>query len=160
MVKKSGSPNMTMLYPNPCYNEECILGIIFFCSCCLLIFFKINFIKKIFQEHYAKLFRSRSGPLIMFCRSWPGSKLFGMTKVATTKERVLRAYKLMIWTTRKIILTDILIPLVSSTICKIKGLLVLCGEVNKSGLFPAILGKGPWPNLGKNDWFNIKLGRN
>ena len=36
--------------------------IIFFC--CLLTFFKINFFKKIFQEHYqsAKQFGSRSGP--------------------------------------------------------------------------------------------------
>ena len=27
-----------------------------------------------------------------------------------------------------------------------------------SGLFPTILGKGPWPKLGKNDRLNIKLG--
>ena len=29
-----------------------------------------------------------------------------------------------------------------------------------SGLFPAILGKGPWPKLGKNDQLNSKIGRN
>ena len=29
-----------------------------------------------------------------------------------------------------------------------------------SGLFPAILGQGPWPKLGKNDELNIKIGRN
>ena len=29
-----------------------------------------------------------------------------------------------------------------------------------SGLFPAILGKGPWPKLGKNDRLNIKFWRN
>ena len=28
----------------------------------------------------------------------------------------------------------------------------------RPGLFPVILGKGPWPKLGKNDCFNIKLG--
>ena len=26
--------------------------------------------------------------------------------------------------------------------------------------FPAILRKGPWPKLGKNDRLNIKIGRN
>ena len=29
-----------------------------------------------------------------------------------------------------------------------------------SGPFPAILGKGPWPKLGKNVRLNIKIGRN
>ena len=29
-----------------------------------------------------------------------------------------------------------------------------------AGLFPAILGKGPWPKLAKNDQHNIKIGRN
>ena len=29
-----------------------------------------------------------------------------------------------------------------------------------SRLFPAILGKSPWPKLGKNDRLNIKIGRN
>ena len=29
-----------------------------------------------------------------------------------------------------------------------------------SGPFPAILGKGPWPKLGKKDRLNIKIGRN
>ena len=29
-----------------------------------------------------------------------------------------------------------------------------------SGLFPAILGKGPWPKLEKNDQLNIKIERN
>ena len=29
-----------------------------------------------------------------------------------------------------------------------------------AGLFPAILGKDPWPKLGKNDQLNIKIGRN
>ena len=28
------------------------------------------------------------------------------------------------------------------------------------GLFPAILGKGPWPKLGKNDGLKVKIGRN
>ena len=28
------------------------------------------------------------------------------------------------------------------------------------GPFPAILGKGPWPKLGKNNQLNIKIGRN
>ena len=32
--------------------------------------------------------------------------------------------------------------------------------VHMPGLFPAILGKGPWPKLGKNDRLNIKIGRN
>ena len=42
----------------------------------LLTFFKINFFKKFFQEHYqwVKRFGSKSGPT--FCRSWSGSKLF------------------------------------------------------------------------------------
>ena len=30
--------------------------------------------------------------------------------------------------------------------------------MNIQGLFPAILGKGPWPKLGKNDRLNSKLG--
>ena len=30
----------------------------------------------------------------------------------------------------------------------------------KAGLYPAILGKGPWPKLGKNDQLNIKIGKN
>ena len=30
----------------------------------------------------------------------------------------------------------------------------------RSGLFPTILGKGPWPKLGKNERLNIKIGRN
>ena len=29
-----------------------------------------------------------------------------------------------------------------------------------AGLFPAILGKGPWPKLGKNDQLNMEIGRN
>ena len=29
-----------------------------------------------------------------------------------------------------------------------------------AGLFPAILGKDPWPKLGKNDRLNSKIGRN
>ena len=29
-----------------------------------------------------------------------------------------------------------------------------------TGLFPAILGKGPWPKLVENDRLNIKIGRN
>ena len=29
-----------------------------------------------------------------------------------------------------------------------------------AGPFPAILGKGPWPKLGKNDRLNIKIGSN
>ena len=33
-------------------------------------------------------------------------------------------------------------------------------DISKPGLFPAILGKGPWPKLGKNDRLNIKIGRN
>ena len=39
-------------------------------------FFKINFFKTLFQEHYqsVKQFGSRSGPT--FCRSWSGSKPF------------------------------------------------------------------------------------
>ena len=47
----------------------CMLGIFFPCFYCLVIFFKINFFKKIFQEHYqsVKQFGSRSGPT--FCRS-------------------------------------------------------------------------------------------
>ena len=47
------------------------------CFCChKLTLFKINFSKKIFQEHYqsALHFEPRPGP--MFCRPWSGSKLF------------------------------------------------------------------------------------
>ena len=29
-----------------------------------------------------------------------------------------------------------------------------------AGPFPAILGKGPWQKLGKNDRLNVKLGEN
>ena len=32
-----------------------------------------------------------------------------------------------------------------------------CGYVSISRLFPANLGKGPWPKLGKNDQLNIKI---
>ena len=32
-------------------------------------------------------------------------------------------------------------------------------SASKTGLFPAILGKGPWPKLGKNDRLNIKIGK-
>ena len=28
-----------------------------------------------------------------------------------------------------------------------------------TGLFPAFLGKGPWPKLGKNDQLKSKIGR-
>ena len=35
-----------------------------------------------------------------------------------------------------------------------------CIRILFSGLFPAILGKGPWPRLGKNNRLNIKIGRN
>ena len=33
-------------------------------------------------------------------------------------------------------------------------------QVRTARLFPAILGKGSWPKLGKNDRLNIKIGRN
>ena len=62
-----------------------------FC-CCLLTFFKINFFKKLFQEHFqsVKWFGSRSGPT--FCRSRSGSKLLtkiiSRRQVATSKEKV------------------------------------------------------------------------
>ena len=32
--------------------------------------------------------------------------------------------------------------------------------VQLTGLFPATLGKGPWPKLGKTDRLNSKIGRN
>ena len=44
--------------------------------------------------------------------------------------------------------------------CEAKVLILGEGEYHKSGLFPAILGKGPWPKLGKTDHLNIKVGRN
>ena len=45
--------------------------------------------------------------------------------------------------------------------CVIKGLNCMYLIVShKAGLFQAILGKGPWPKLGKNDRLNIKIGRN
>ena len=30
----------------------------------------------------------------------------------------------------------------------------------KSGRYPAILGKGPWPKFGKNDRLNVNIGKN
>ena len=44
--------------------------------CRLLIFFKITFFKKLFQQYHqsVKQFGSRSGPT--FCRTWTGTKLF------------------------------------------------------------------------------------
>ena len=33
-------------------------------------------------------------------------------------------------------------------------------ESKNAGLIAAILGKGPWPKLGKNYRLNIKIGRN
>ena len=59
----------------------CMLGNFAFFWCCLLTFFKINFFKKFFQEHYqsVKRFVSRSGPT--FCRSRSGSKLFAKVSV-------------------------------------------------------------------------------
>ena len=62
----------------------------FFCR--LLIFFKINFLEKFFQEQYksVKQFGSRSGPTL--CWSWSGSKLFSKVisrrQVATSMGRV------------------------------------------------------------------------
>ena len=44
--------------------------------------------------------------------------------------------------------------------CKNVDSLKTCFENVNTGLFPAILGKGPWPKLEKNDRLNIKIGRN
>ena len=51
-------------------------GKFFMDFCRLLIFFKIDFFKKFFQEYHqsVKQFGSRSGPT--FCPAWSGSKLF------------------------------------------------------------------------------------
>ena len=48
----------------------------FILFCLLLIFFKINFFQKLFQEYQlsVKQIESRSGRT--FCRTWSGSKLF------------------------------------------------------------------------------------
>ena len=62
------------------------------CFCCrLLTFFKMNFFKKFFQEHYqsVKQFGSRSGP--MFCLSRSGSKL--LAKVMTRRQKSALARK-------------------------------------------------------------------
>ena len=59
-----------------CLLNLCMLSN-FSCLCCrLLNFFKINFLKKLFQQYHqgVKQFGSRSGPT--GCRSWSGSKLF------------------------------------------------------------------------------------
>ena len=34
MVQKFGSPNMTVLYPIPCYNEVCYIGTVLFVKLC------------------------------------------------------------------------------------------------------------------------------
>ena len=68
----------------------CMLGN-YSCFCCrLLTFFKMNFFKKIFQEHYqsVKQFGSRSGP--MFCQSWSGSKLFAKVMIRRQKSALAR----------------------------------------------------------------------
>ena len=84
-VKKFGS----RLGPTLCMLSN------FSCLCChLLTFFKINFFKQIFQEHYqsVKHFESRSGPT--FCRSWSGSKLFA--KVINNWQKSTQARKELI----------------------------------------------------------------
>ena len=48
-------------------------------NCRLLTFFKINFFKKFFQEHYQSVKQ--------FCQSWYGSKLFAKVIVAASKGR-------------------------------------------------------------------------
>ena len=55
---------------------QCMLGNFSQLFCRLLTFFKLNFFKKFFQEHYqsVKQFGSRSGPTL--CWAWSGSKLF------------------------------------------------------------------------------------
>ena len=50
----------------------------------MLTFFKINFFKKIFEEHTIRVSGSRSGQ--MFCRSWSRSKLFVKVIVTASKE--------------------------------------------------------------------------
>ena len=37
---------------------------------------------------------------------------------------------------------------------------LLWSEIDNSGLFPAILEKGPWPKLEKNNQLYIEIGRN
>ena len=56
--------------------NPCLLGNFSRFLCRLLIFFKIDFFKKFFQEYNqsVKQFGSRSGPT--FRRAWSGSKLF------------------------------------------------------------------------------------
>ena len=52
------------------------------------------------------------------------------------------------------IVTSPLFQLMDRKTVTIIAYLAIC----KTGLFPAILGKGPWPKLGKNDRLNIKIG--
>ena len=39
-------------------------------------------------------------------------------------------------------------------------IIIVILKLERPGPFPAILGKGPWPKLGKNDQLNVKIGRN
>ena len=78
----------------PFYLDLCMLGNFSCFCCCVKIFFKINFFKKFFQEHYqsVKWFGFKSDRTnILSALIWVRSVCKGyqpMTKVAASKERV------------------------------------------------------------------------
>ena len=83
-----------MVVPFICLHELLFNLCLFVCwlifhdyFCLISDFFKINFYKKIVQEHYqiVKQLGSRSGR--KFCQAWSGSKLFAkITKFATSRQ--------------------------------------------------------------------------
>ena len=70
--------------------------------------------------------------------------------------------QLLIWTTQKQLNWYVLFSVIhhSDGQVKTRNQSNGWGKLPLIGLFPAILGKGPWLKLGKNDRANIKFGRN